>query len=645
MEWIKEVELLRTKNLNEDELRDLCNIAIALFRQGKYEMAARFFILVHQKGFAREEISQTLLMSYYEPNLNALKEQYEKNIMALKKYPYMMEKDFPSFEALCWKVIPIKEEFYLVYNSEKGIFSEVCERPMEKDDKPFFQEVEKPLLIKNETNPWNLEYLCDNLRRSEDYGGDNHIYLYYELFDLFCSFLQIIDITVFLEDKKLVFIFGEQQLKKYYPLDFKGMFGINYDQFECRPIRIDELKRVCFHYPMSGASGGTFLLQIMDVHPDLLTIGHAGLESGIVHPDFGMFPYLYELVLRDKNPYEVLIRLKSKPFVQQILTKMPEGLDKNSMKRLLENKTSIIKCAVKLLNGEKSPTKVQWFKAFYLAYAYDLNRDFKGRIVPVLYYSPLWPQHFIIYSMMDVIVHFKHYTILSIVRDNCGQMGSDLQNHAISWKTSFPIQLLTEKIVNYYELYCMREKIKSFFKNNNVILDDHDIDKHVRMVRFEDLKLQSKATLTSICEFVDIPMSDTLFKCTDNGIVSGFDNGFNSAPIYKDRSKIIDDYDFYRFELISFNLYSAWGYKYKYYRHERYTREAIVEMFKDSFKIEEIERSWDSYDERRSSILRRHFLTTLNWYLSDETQAEIDRSKPINWLRPKFNLLTGQLYD
>ena len=45
----------------------------------------------------------------------------------------------------------------------------------------------------------------DNVRASEDFGGDNHIYMYYDSREIFEVFLQAVDITPYLPSEKFIF--------------------------------------------------------------------------------------------------------------------------------------------------------------------------------------------------------------------------------------------------------------------------------------------------------------------------------------------------------------------------------------------------------------------------------------------------------
>lgn len=83
----------------------------------------------------------------------------------------------------------------------------------------FFKDLEKPVLADDVYSQYELEYLIDNVRPSEWVGRENHVYLHYSDWAKFCSWLQVLTLRPLLEDKKLVFLIGDEISQ--YPIDFK----------------------------------------------------------------------------------------------------------------------------------------------------------------------------------------------------------------------------------------------------------------------------------------------------------------------------------------------------------------------------------------------------------------------------------------
>lgn len=640
MKCVKELEALRNKNLNEEELQELCNTAITFFQQENYETAARFFILAHQKGFAREEIGRTVLECYFEPNANSLRECYEQNAARLRSYPYMMQKAFPLFDELTACMIPISDEAYAMYDAVKNEFVELYQSHRQRDRRPFFQQIEKPLLIENESNPWNIKYLCENVRRSEDYGGDNHIYLYYDSFDKFCAILQTMDVTKYLTEEKLVFIVGQAQLDLYYPLDFKTMFGIDYDQMETRPLRLEEINRICMFYPVTLATGISFFREIMDYHPALLTAENA--QSQFI--DFQSFPLLYEILLKNRNPLQVLHLLRlSSPCIWEQVERISDKDHRATIENFIRNRKDLFKRMAALLKKADRPSKALWFKAYFVAYAYEAKREFKERIAPVIFYSPHWPRNYFFWSL-DILSEFKEFSILSLLRDNYVQLGSDLHHHGTVCKSD-SMELLRDQVIALYDHANMRKRLGETLAKLGYAADDQFLDRHVALVRFEDLKLHAKATLTSLCEFIDIPLRDTLFHCTYGGMSKSFNNrGFDTSPVGKKREEC-NLFDYFRLELLSFGIYQHWGYEYKFYDGTPYTKEEILRMCDLPFKIETLQMRGPHYDKETHDRFKAQFMQAVNWWLSDEIREQIRLLKPMRRLEPKADLLEGELYS
>ena len=63
------------------------------------------------------------------------------------------------------------------------------------------------------------------------------------------------DITEYLKDNKIVFIFGEEDLSVNYPLNFKGIYGIDYEGHLPKPVGLGEIKRIFLTWQIRPASG------------------------------------------------------------------------------------------------------------------------------------------------------------------------------------------------------------------------------------------------------------------------------------------------------------------------------------------------------------------------------------------------------
>ena len=88
----------------------------------------------------------------------------------------------------------------------------------------FFQNLDKPVLAADVYSQYELEYLRDNVRKSEWVGRENHVYLHYTDWGIFCAYLQVLNLRPLLEEEKLVFLIGDEISQ--YPIDFLSLIHI-----------------------------------------------------------------------------------------------------------------------------------------------------------------------------------------------------------------------------------------------------------------------------------------------------------------------------------------------------------------------------------------------------------------------------------
>ena len=72
-------------------------------------------------------------------------------------------------------------------------------------DRYFFADLEQPVLAKDVFSQYQLEYLHDNVRKSEWVGRENHIYLHYTDWEIFCAHLQCLELQPLLSEKSWSF--------------------------------------------------------------------------------------------------------------------------------------------------------------------------------------------------------------------------------------------------------------------------------------------------------------------------------------------------------------------------------------------------------------------------------------------------------
>ena len=111
----------------------------------------------------------------------------------------------------------------------------------------FFGRLDEPIRATDEDNCYNLTFLHDNVRSSEDFAGDNHIYLLYATPEPLERLMLACDLAPLLRQQKFVFLLGKKNWKRY-PIDFQKTFGVDYAERSPAPVRVEEVKRICFWY-------------------------------------------------------------------------------------------------------------------------------------------------------------------------------------------------------------------------------------------------------------------------------------------------------------------------------------------------------------------------------------------------------------
>ena len=238
---------------------------------GDYQISYTVFTKLFNEGHFREDILPLMIKVFYEPNIKLLQGRYERNCKLLKKYPYIFRKDFLPFEDLPFCFFPYDDQNgYVPFYPEEERFGNYINFKNPVVSRNFFKDLEKPILAHDVYSQYELEYLQDNVRKSEDIGRENHIYLHYSDWKTFCTHLQCLNLKPLLEDEKFVFLLEDEA--EQYPIDFRARFGIDYSQYSLQPVRLREINRLIWHTQLSTHNGGDFFNEIFDSHPNLLVM-------------------------------------------------------------------------------------------------------------------------------------------------------------------------------------------------------------------------------------------------------------------------------------------------------------------------------------------------------------------------------------
>lgn len=245
---------------------------------GDYKISYTCFRDLYNAGHFREDILPLMSAVFYEPNEKTLRGRYERNRKLLERYPFIFRLDFPAFEDLPIQFFPYDEHNgYVPFYHDTMLFGDFVNVKHPVVSRNFFKDLDKPILATDVFSQYELEYLNDNVRKSEHIGRENHVYPHYTSWETFCAWLQVLNLRPLLKEQKLVFLIGDEV--EQYPIDFKERFNIDYSQFPVKPLGLREINRIIWHTQLSTHNGGDFFNEIFDAHPNLLPLTSIMLDS------------------------------------------------------------------------------------------------------------------------------------------------------------------------------------------------------------------------------------------------------------------------------------------------------------------------------------------------------------------------------
>lgn len=505
------------------------------FSQWDHRLPFTIFVSLYNQGHFQDEIMNLMLQAFYLPNVQKQRKQYDRNCRALARYPYFFRDDFPDFDALPILFFPFDDQGFVPFIQAENRFGEYVDFNDPVIDRYFFKDLENPILAEDVFSQYQLEYLNDNVRKSEWVGRENHIYLHYTDWNQFCGYLPCLDFVQLLKDKKLVFLMEEEVSQ--YPIDFKARFGIDYSQYPVRPIGVREVNRLIWHTQLSSHNGGDFFNEIFYGHPNLL---------------------MYESVMFDSLTEQIKQARKNWKAGNDIPLWMWEALSHIS-----------------------NPTDKDFFVAIFLnCDSASSNIQSNSRIVPALFFQP----HF---SNVNCTISLNKTGDKAIISSNQYEKVSDspIFGQFKYIKTFTPMRRITtsysatarfmqrgvqEKVGEVLMTDAFTERLL----NRTFMIDKWDrLYRDSVLVRFEDGKLNPKATFTALAEFLDIPYTESMTYCSDSTGLNpesyqGNARGFDTATVYRTYDDYADDADRCLLEYFLRDVYKTYGYDFHYYHGE-----------------------------------------------------------------------------
>ena len=513
---------------------------------GNYKVAYDAFLSLYRRGVQREGLLELMTQAFYLPNVKLMKSRYEKNCRLLRKYPYCFRQDFPAFEDLPLRFYPYDDVSYFPFPVKAETFGELLHPRHPVVSRNFFRDLDKPVLAADVYSQYELEYLRDNVRRSEGVGRENHVYLHYTDWGTFCAYLQILNLRPLLEEEKLVFLV-EEEISQY-PMDFKARFGVDYSQYPVKPIGVREIQRLIWHTQLSTHNGGDFFNEIFDNHPNLIAV-----ESMM----------LYQL----RDQVEQLRQLLNGGREITFHGTTGDG-DLEKPQRLADQ-----------LSRLHDRTDKDIFVALYLILADLRNLDPAARIVPALFFQP----HFHDYHP-SVEVNQRGFAVADSEEYQMLHNFAPLKGFKYI-KTFTPMRRPTTSsgaTVRFMqrqvegrepgkEPMVLPDELAERVLNRNYMVDWQDrLFQDSVLVRFEDGKLNPKATFTALAAFLDLPYTESMTYCSRNGerdpeSLKGNDRGFDPAAIYRTYEEYLGREERVYLEYLMGDVYRRYGYDFQYY--------------------------------------------------------------------------------
>ncbi|MBQ9721530.1 MAG: hypothetical protein IJV64_12680, partial [Oscillospiraceae bacterium] len=213
--------------------------------------------------------------------------------------------------------------------------------------------------------------------------------------------------------------------------------------------------------------------------------------------------------------------------------------------------------------------------------AYTESMDLFSRIVPAVFFQP----HFsnVIYELKiddasgktvlfskeaeqieqsNILTDFKYIKTFTPLRRFTSSYGGTLR---------FMQQIVDKKNTDDSSLGAIPDVISQRILNRSYMLDPEDrLYRDSVVVRFEDGKLNPKATFSRLAAFLDIPYTESMTYCSMGGERDPreFETnvvGFDSAPVYNSYDKYLNDDERYFIEYFLRDAYEFYGYSFQAY--------------------------------------------------------------------------------
>ena len=553
-----------------DPAEKLEGAAYLLQHGGDYRVAYTAFVQLYNSGFAKDDCLSILTQGFYEPNVKLLKTRYEKNCKRLAQYPYLFRKDFPAFEALPIRFYPFDDSGYVPFYPGEERFGDYVRPRHEVISRNFFRDLENPILATDVFSQYELEYLNDNVRKSEWVARENHIYLHYSNWGEFCSWLQVLNLRPLTEEEKVVFLMEDEL--SLYPIDFKERFGIDYSQCPRKPVGIREITRLIWHTQLSSHNGGDFFNEIFDGHPNLICLPSLILEE--------IEEAIADLQKSVETYKPATVELKTAVFNE--LLKIGTPTEKDYLIGLYLGSGT----GTKGLNHASRIVPAVFFQPHFHNIVYDMKVNANNQVE---LYSPQY-EHLCESPIIQGFKYIKTFT----------PMRRFTTSHGATVKFMFQSALDREGKMEDGTLIIVNDALMQRVMNRSFMVDWQDrLYNDSVLVRFEDAKLNPKATFTALAAFLDLPYTESMTYCSLDGEIdpeslAGNVRGFDPAAVYRTYDEYVNDAERYFIEYFLRDAYEYYGYGFKWYDGAPTDEQKIRGLLKQFERIDYyIRKSWE----------------------------------------------------
>lgn len=624
--------------------------ALDQFESQDFREAILNMITLYERGYRRAQILEILNEACYAPNEEEMRSNFQEGAALLKTYPFVLGDAACEFEELPYRLYMVSETEFYIFDKEREAFTELYQWDDGSQFDLHTKEITSVVFLENETNYSRLRFLNDHIRRSEDLGYDNHIYLFYSSFDELAKLLLVVRLDQLLADRKFLFLLGEKN--RVCPLDFERRFGVDYQKCAPRGLRVEEVKRIVFGWKVENFTGTSFLADILDFHPHLITI-----------PDCRAYSFydLYTGQLRGKTVSEAVGYLNGLPDTdpektavfnllyypsETVSKELSEELNRVSCREFLDELASV-------LAGIAYPSAREWLVGVYLAYANCHGRRF-GRVVPALFIYPHDDMFYLarirrenVEFYFDVIQSFPYHKLIALIRDPVTQAGS-LINYAAN---GHPLARNEQGEIQADLFHSFA--FSAIMPKDYYFPADHPLYRDTAVIRFEDLKLNPEAAFASMAEFLNIPVTESMYRTTWCGLdragvttENAVFDGFDPAPVYKKYDQYLSLFDKYRIELLTRNYMEAYGYHFKYYDGQSFSDRDLATMMELPFLCESIPTAVPLEDRRQA---RSEAMNFIRFALAIKgvpftVNQEAGQYVLLRWLKPREDQLRTPLY-